>query len=112
MKAFKSAGYQVHLIFISVNMVEECVQRVSIRVKAGGHKVPEDTIIYNFKAGYANLCTYFKEFDSVTLYDNAIPQDNLMRIPQKVLYMEKGKILFTTHSPLWVQQFVKIVKKK
>lgn len=112
MKAFKSAGYQVHLIFIGMNTVEECVQRVSIRVKAGGHKVPEDTIIYNFKAGYANLCTYFGEFDSVTLYDNAIPQDNLMRIPQKVLYMEKGKILFTTHSPFWVQQFVKIVKKK
>ncbi|WP_343303969.1 zeta toxin family protein [Chitinophaga niabensis] len=111
MRAFKAAGYRINLVFIGINSIEECIQRVSIRVKAGGHKVPEDAIIYNFKAGHANLCRYFKEFDSVTLYDNAIPGDNTMRIPEKVFYWEKGEIIFTAKRlPLWVQKFIKATK--
>jgi predicted ABC-type ATPase len=111
MREFKAAGYRVHFVFMGMNTVEECIQRVSIRVRAGGHKVPEAAINHNFNAGYANLCIYFKEFDSVTLYHNAIPADNVMHIPEKVLYWENGKIQFVAKSlPLWVQQFVKIVK--
>ncbi|MEV4884116.1 zeta toxin family protein [Chitinophaga ginsengisegetis] len=110
MRAFKAAGYQVHLVFMGMNTVEECIQRVSIRVKAGGHKVPEDAIIHNFKTGYANLYAFFKEFDSVTLYDNSIPWNNEGRIPEKVLYWENGKILFVAERiPVWAQQVINFV---
>ncbi|SIO51954.1 zeta toxin family protein [Chitinophaga niabensis] len=112
MRAFKAAGYKIHLVFMGMNSVEECIQRVSIRVKAGGHKVSEEAINYNYMAGYANLCKYFKEFDTVTLYDNAIPADSEMSIPEKVFYWENGKIMFTAENlPHWVQKFIKSVKK-
>lgn len=59
---------------------------------------------------YANLYAFFKEFDSVTLYDNSIPWNNEGRIPEKVLYWENGKILFVAERiPVWAQQVINFV---
>jgi len=77
MRQFQNAGYEVHLIFMGMNSIEECVQRVSLRVKKGGHKVPEASIIHNYKTGYKNLYKYYAEFDSVTLIDNPIAVDEI-----------------------------------
>lgn len=49
---YVSAGYKVHLIFIGMSSIAECIQRVAVRVKTGGHKVFEESIVYNFEHGY------------------------------------------------------------
>jgi len=59
LREFRGAGYLAHLIFIGMNTLEECLQRVAFRVKTGGHKVSEISIEYNFKHGYENLYEYF-----------------------------------------------------
>jgi predicted ABC-type ATPase len=38
LREFKIAGYKTHLLFIGMNSIEECIQRVSLRVQLGGHK--------------------------------------------------------------------------
>jgi predicted ABC-type ATPase len=107
MKQFKEVGYETHLIYMGMNSIEECIQRVSLRIKKGGHKVPEASIIHNYKTGYKNLYKYYNEFNSVTLIDNPIALDELYQVPVKILLL-KNKTLFLeeVELPDWAIKFI------
>ncbi|MGN7986056.1 zeta toxin family protein [Pedobacter sp. 22226] len=87
MREFKNAGYQIHMVFMGINSIEESIQRVEDRVRMGGHKVTEDSIRYNFEHGLKNLYQYFSQFDSVTFYDNAISETNELQPPKEIAYI-------------------------
>lgn len=113
MRQFKAAGYSCHLIFMGMPDVEECIQRVSFRVRAGGHKVSEDSIKYNFLHGYKNLYKHYHLFDSVTLIDSAIAETEQAKIPVPVLIWTKDVLtLFEQNYPDWVRRFVNESDKK
>lgn len=106
-REFKKAGYKIHLIFMGINSLAESIQRVAYRVRMGGHKVSEDSIRYNYENGFKNLYKYIAEFDSVTLYDNAIPNTETPVIPKIILHISKGKISEKPDSyPAWVQPII------
>jgi predicted ABC-type ATPase len=111
LREFKEAGYKTHLIFIGMNTIADCIQRVAIRVKKGGHKVPEESIIFNFEQGYANLYQYFKEFDTITLFTNTIASNDLYKLPGKILSLNNGNIKFYEQQfPNWIKTFIERVK--
>ncbi len=106
---FKAAGFNSHLIFMRMNNIEECIQRVSIRVKAGGHKVSEDSIRYNYINGYKNLYQFYRMFDVVTLRDGSVPEKDKMKTPLKLLQWKNGHIkLFEKQFPAWVEEFIQV----
>lgn len=43
-KKAKSKGYKITLLFLSLDSIELAINRVSIRVKEGGHNIPTDVI--------------------------------------------------------------------
>ncbi|HEY8894756.1 MAG TPA: zeta toxin family protein [Niastella sp.] len=103
-REFKNAGYEIHLLFMGLNSLEESMQRVAYRVSKGGHKVSEESIRYNYEFGFKNLYKYVSEFDSVTLFDNGIVLVEEPVIPQKILHVENGKVyLKIKHYPAWVE---------
>lgn len=51
----KVKGYQVIVFFLYLDTVELAVQRVSTRVKLGGHDIPEDTIKRRFLRSRLNF---------------------------------------------------------
>lgn len=72
--AWRSSGYAVELVFLSLPDVEMAIERVANRVRQGGHSVPEEVIRRRFAHGIANLEHYKRLVDSWQLYDNsAIP---------------------------------------
>ena len=100
---FRHAGYEIHLIFMGLNSIEESIQRVEHRVRLGGHKVAEPSIRYNYEFGFKNLYKHFHEFDSVTLYDNAIADIAEPVIPREILYILHGQLhLEIKDYPEWV----------
>jgi predicted ABC-type ATPase len=104
---FQKAGYETHLIFMGLNSLEESIQRVAYRVMAGGHKVSEESIRYNYEHGFKNLYKYFKYFDSVTLFDNSIAGIDEMMVPQEILHIIKQAIhLQTKVYPDWVKPII------
>jgi predicted ABC-type ATPase len=112
MRQFKDAGYKTHLIFIGMNSIEECIQRVSIRVQNGGHKVPETSIIHNYKMGFKNLYKYYGEFDCVTLIDNPIAIDEIDQIPIKLLTLSNELLyLEEVAFPEWAIKFLESIRK-
>ena len=62
---FRHAGYEIHLIFMGLNSIEESIQRVEHRVRLGGHKVAEPSIRYNYGYGFKNLYTCYSKGDIV-----------------------------------------------
>ena len=69
--AWRLSGYAVELAFLSLPDVEMAIERVAMRVKQGGHNVPEDVIRRRFTHGIANFERYKLLVDSWQLYDNS-----------------------------------------
>lgn len=64
-------GYFVTLLYFWLNTPELAIERVKMRVAAGGHNVPENTIRRRYKAGIQNLfklyipiCNYWMVADN------------------------------------------------
>lgn len=69
--AWRSSGYVVKLIFLSLPNVEIALERVATRVMQGGHNVPEEVIRRRFAHGIHNFQRYKLLVDSWQLYDNS-----------------------------------------
>ncbi|MBB6498181.1 hypothetical protein [Pedobacter cryoconitis] len=99
---FRENGYEIHLIFMGLNSIEESIERVLFRVQTGGHKVSEISIRYNYKYGFENLYKYFREFDSVILFDNSIPGDEGPSAPREILHIVGNELhLLPEGVPEW-----------
>lgn len=106
-RKFKDAGYNIHMIFMGLNSLEESIQRVAYRVRTGGHKVTLDSIRYNYEYGFKNLYKYFAEFNSITLFDNAIAEKEEFTVPKEILYINEGTLFMQTNEfPDWVKPIV------
>lgn len=58
--AWRSAGYSVKLLFLSLASEEEAVARVAMRVRQGGHNIPPETIRRRFVSGIKNFHTVYR----------------------------------------------------
>ena len=68
---WRASGYAVKLIFLSLPDVEMAIERVAIRIRQGGHAIPEEVIRRRFANGLANFERYSLLVDGWQLYDNA-----------------------------------------
>ena len=65
-------GYLVNVIYFWLNTPELAVDRVSERVRKGGHNIPRDVILRRYSKGLYNLFNLFMdEVDLWTIYDNS-----------------------------------------
>lgn len=72
---WQKAGYHVKLIFLSLKSPEHAIARVALRVRQGGHGIPEDVIRRRFDAGLANFRNVYAQLvDAWILYDNSDSQ--------------------------------------
>ena len=70
----RKTGYQVHLLFLTLPDAQSARERVAVRVKLGGHNIPNDIIQRRFNAGLRNLFQlYMPIVTSWKILDNSIP---------------------------------------
>jgi len=75
----RSKGYYVTLIFFWLESIELAKDRVSKRVKEGGHYIPPDVIERRYNAGINNLFNiYQNNVDSLFIYDNSNSESELI----------------------------------
>jgi predicted ABC-type ATPase len=68
----KSAGYAVHLVFLSLPAPDMAVRRVAERVRMGGHSVPEVTVVRRYRTGLQNFFRLYRRLATTwRVYDNA-----------------------------------------
>jgi predicted ABC-type ATPase len=67
----RADGWRITLIYLWLPRVEDAIERVSQRVRQGGHGIPVDTIIRRFHAGLSNMRQrYLPVADEAEIYDN------------------------------------------
>lgn len=65
----KKSGYQTNLIFLLVQSIDICIERVEQRVKNGGHHVSKSEIKDRYRKGLIRLNDAILTFDSIILLD-------------------------------------------
>lgn len=71
-RSAQSKDYRVTLLFFWLNSPELALQRVTERVRNGGHGIPEATIVRRYISGISNLINiYSKEVDYWVIFDNS-----------------------------------------
>ncbi len=64
-------GFRNYLYFIATEAPEINISRVNIRVKAGGHPVPEAKIVSRYHRSLDNLLSAVLETDRAFIFDNS-----------------------------------------
>ena len=85
---YKSKGYEIHLVFVYLSLPENCVDRVDIRVRKGGHFVPTPDVLRRYLRSINNFeKVYSKIADTWQLFNN----DG--EVPVEVAFSDKGNTL-------------------
>ncbi len=75
----KKKGYNVTLLFFWLSNVNLAIERVKIRVKEGGHNIPEETIERRYFNGIYNLFNiYLPIIDGALIFDNSFGKHELI----------------------------------
>lgn len=69
----KKKGYSIKLLFFWLPSAEMAIQRVKIRVKEGGHNIPEEVVRRRYTRGIENFFKiYISLCDEWILFDNSL----------------------------------------
>lgn len=69
---WQDIGYRIELVFLYLKDVKIAIERIRVRVRQGGHDVPEDVIRRRYDAGWRNFRQLYKKLvDTWVLYDNS-----------------------------------------
>ncbi len=79
LRELRASGYRVCLFFLWLPDSETAVKRVALRVREGGHNIPEDEIRRRYPRGIRNFFMNFQPLlDSWILYDaSQLPPDRI-----------------------------------
>lgn len=67
----KDLGFAVWLIYVVLDTPERNVERVRLRVRKGGHDVPEDKIRTRYARSLAQFPWFLDQADEAWIYDNS-----------------------------------------
>ncbi|GHT40591.1 hypothetical protein FACS189443_1160 [Planctomycetales bacterium] len=83
-KNCKNIGYDTSLIYVALDSVETALERVALRVRKGGHNIPEETVRRRYKRSVKNLFSiYMPIVNHWTIMDNTL-QNNEPRLIAKL----------------------------
>ncbi len=69
-RQWKQLGYVVKIVFLRLSSPEMAIARVQLRVRLGGHNVPEQVIRRRYEQGWTNFQRIYKGLvDSWQVYD-------------------------------------------
>lgn len=101
-------GFITHLYFIGTTDPTINIARVAARTRAGGHDIPERTIIRRYHEALDTLPDALDTVDHAFVYDNS--QDD--RPMTRLFHTVGGRITeqFTTPLPRWAQKAIETLR--
>ena len=83
----KKRGYLIHIFFLWIPNVELAIERIKLRVRNGGHHIPEAIVRRRFSRSLPNFFRFYRPLaDSWTIFDNSGD------VPKMIAFEESGKI--------------------
>ncbi len=92
----KQKGYKINFIYVGLDSKETSQNRVSVRVKNGGHDIPAEDIVRRYQKSLNNLRKIIPQVDSAKIYCNSFNDY------KEVAQFSQGKITkLSDSSPDW-----------
>lgn len=91
----KDSGYRISLLFFWLRSPDLAIGRIAERQKAGGHFVPDDTVVRRYYRGIRNFRTLYAPLtDSWICYDNSGEHPRLVAstLPDESLCIHDGPV--------------------
>jgi predicted ABC-type ATPase len=80
----KKSGYLVHLFFLWIPNVELALERIELRVRNGGHHIPEGIVRRRFGRSLPNFLRVYKPLaDSWTIFDNSVDSPKIIAFSEQ-----------------------------
>ena len=87
LQGMKKGRYLVYIFFLWITNVELSLERIKLRVRNGGHAIPEAIVRRRFDRSLPNFLRVYKPLaDSWTIFDNSAD------VPKMIAFEESGKI--------------------
>ncbi|QXQ07737.1 zeta toxin family protein [Sphingosinicellaceae bacterium] len=74
----QSKGFETRMLFVLLKTVAMQIERVRIRVRGGGHDVPEDKIRSRRTRSFEQLAWFAEHVDRLAVFDNSAREPELM----------------------------------
>lgn len=76
----KTKGYLVKIVYVFLENPQDCIQRIRLRVKLGGHFIPDEDVIRRYYRSKTNFWKTYKNLadDWVMIYNSTTEE------PQKI----------------------------
>ncbi len=72
LKRWKTAGYRIEILFLSLSSAQVALRRIAARVRQGGHDVPAKDVVRRFGRGWTNFVASYRPLaDSWAVYENS-----------------------------------------
>ncbi|MBI5855483.1 MAG: zeta toxin family protein [Nitrospirae bacterium] len=69
---WKTAGYRIEMVFLSLPSAQLALQRIAARVRQGGHNVPRADVLRRFDRSWNNFRTLYRPLAHTwAVYDNS-----------------------------------------
>ncbi|HMU53482.1 MAG TPA: zeta toxin family protein [Nitrospira sp.] len=83
LKKWKTAGYRIEIVFLSLSSVQLAFQRIAARVRQGGHNVSRADVMRRFNRSWKNFHALYRPLAHAwAIYDNSGPAPRLLeRVP-------------------------------
>lgn len=92
----KTAGYEVWLLFFWLPTSQMAIERVTSRVKNGGHHIPTDVIIRRYQRGIENLIKIYQP-----IVDNWFVLNNSSSDPELIAEGRKNIAIKIYNDEIW-----------
>lgn len=103
----KQAGYQVVLYIVALDNPEILVERVSQRVREGGHDVPTAKILLRYPRTLAHLAKALPLADAAFLYDS---HDTKSSGLEHIATCKKGVLIENIKNlPIWAKTILELL---
>lgn len=97
-----AATHDVVMIFYGLDSPERHIARVALRVRHGGHDIPEQRIRERWTSARRNLISLLPHLKALQVFDNSLdaaPGETIPE-PRLVLEMEDGRVLHPARGDL------------
>ncbi len=103
--AAKEYHFEVRLIYITLDSPDRNVERVRLRVKKGGHDVPEHKIRERWAKSMQQLPWFLEQADRAFLFDNSGVS------PRRIGLKQAGRIIIDPSAPLLLRQEIERLRR-
>jgi predicted ABC-type ATPase len=96
--AAKKNQFEIRLIFVMLGSPNLNVERVRLRVKKGGHDVPENKIRERWTKSLRQLPWFLDQADQAAIFDNS------GAVPKLIGRKQQGQIVVDRDAPLALRE--------